>query len=503
MPVYKRALLYLSRKLTRTALLFFLLCAMGLLMLSGLSIYKSASAEADVIRRAVTSGFDMTFIDELYNGSIIDTYTNEKGELVRVVNVSVLTPEGVERILELDGVEGYYAQAGIDYLYTDLEVTPGFFASDSAELSEKLAANPELAMEYEPCIASDKINAKSIRLVEADGTRWQPYFMNGAIELVEGRHLEAEDEQMAVISSVFADLNHLTLGDTVTVYSYDYLTGEIYSEPYPMEIVGIFRTNFEQELSYYTCEYDILENLIFTGSEADTFFRREYAEFYGGQPVVNETEHYTGITFYVDDPANLDKIMEQVRALDVVDWNYYTLEKNDQDYQNVAGPLQTVVTLSTLLLVLTVAGCFAVIALLLVMWTRSRRPEMGTLLAIGTGKRQILLQFLLEDLILVAAAFAISALLAGPLTTRVGNAMVSAAEPAADAQPYEVALIEGTYQLEITRAASEPLELTFSVTALMLPIVLCAMIVVTAIAILAASLCILRPKPKDILTGGR
>lgn len=88
------------------------------------------------------------------------------------------------------------------------------------------------------------------------------------------------------------------------------------------------------------------------------FFRREYAEFYGGQSVVKETEHYTKVLFYVDSPLNLDHIMEQVRNMDIVDWKYYMIEKSDEDYRNVAGPLQMVLNLSAALLAVTVAGIF-------------------------------------------------------------------------------------------------------------------------------------------------
>ena len=42
----------------------------------------------------------------------------------------------------------------------------------------------------------------------------------------------------------------------------------------------------------------------------------EYKKHYGGQPVVDEEPLYNGAVFYVEDPAQLESVMEQVQAMD-------------------------------------------------------------------------------------------------------------------------------------------------------------------------------------------
>ena len=58
----------------------------------------------------------------------------------------------------------------------------------------------------------------------------------------------------------------------------------------------------------------------------------------------------------------------------------------------------------------------AIIALLLILWTRSRKKEAGILLAVGRSKGEIVLQFLAENILLAipsaAASFALATLLA-------------------------------------------------------------------------------------------
>ena len=45
------------------------------------------------------------------------------------------------------------------------------------------------------------------------------------------------------------------------------MTGERYSSPYEVEIVGLFHVNFEQDMSRWTAEPDIPSELYFTDPE--------------------------------------------------------------------------------------------------------------------------------------------------------------------------------------------------------------------------------------------
>ena len=63
-------------------------------------------------------------------------------------------------------------------------------------------------------------------------------------------------------------------------------------------------------------------------------------------PSWDEEPLYNGAVFYVEDPAQLESVMEQVQAMDIVDWDYFTVERKDDDYQTSAGPIQTMADLS-------------------------------------------------------------------------------------------------------------------------------------------------------------
>lgn len=59
MGVFKRAILYLTRKKMRSILLFLLLFFMGLFMLAGLSIRSGADQAAEEMRKSISSGLEI------------------------------------------------------------------------------------------------------------------------------------------------------------------------------------------------------------------------------------------------------------------------------------------------------------------------------------------------------------------------------------------------------------------------------------------------------------
>ncbi len=499
MSIIKRALLYISRKKSRTAILFCLLFAMGLFALVGISVRASAAQAAGEVRQSMTSGFDLEIKYGTPGDQIFTKYTNGKGEIVRQPKIKLLRQEGLDRILAIDGIKGHYSDVGQYELYTGLDVIPGHSAQYYKSL---LAQDPEAYtghQEYELSLQSAERGAGSQSFLGLDESEWQPFFLNGAVELREGRHLNGSDRRKALVSEEFAARNNLSIGDTITAHSYEFVTGEIYGSPYGMEIVGLFGINFEQDVSEYTFEADILANMVFTGKEIDDWAHVEYIKHYGGQIVTDEAETFGALTFYVDDPLMLDSIMDEVRGMDVLDWNYYDIEKNDGDYQTSAGPLQSLSNLSTLLFVIVVAGCFCIMALLITMWTKSRRTEIGILTSIGISKSNILLQFIAECLVLTLIAFLITAAFAGPVASALGNAMAGMASPPEGGQPYGVEIIPETWTMEVSKAPSGPVKLDYAVPPGVSTIVFCVMAVVAVLSVLASSSSITRLKPRDIL----
>lgn len=498
MSVLKRAFLYITRKYSRNLILLLILTAMSLLMLAGLSIRARAQEAAGDVRKSMTTGFAVEGLP-VAGEKVFTLYTNDKGELVRRPKVKLLTKDGVDRVLALDGVKGCFGGEGTETLYTGLNVVPGGYSQGwEQRLAQEGEAEPQ-ADGIENGLLSDESNAKSNNFLGVDDSEWHPFFMNGALELVSGRHIRSGDRREAVISDELAERNGLSLGDTVTGRQFDFVTGERYSSPYEVEIVGLFHVNFEQDMSRWTAEPDILANCIFTDPGVRRWGMAEYKKHYGGQPVVDEEPLYNGAVFYVEDPAQLESVMEQVQAMDIVDWDYFTVERKDDDYQTSAGPIQTTADLSGGLVFIVGFGCLAILSILSAMWIRGRRHEIGILLSVGVTAKMIRLQLLLECALVALAAFLIAGLAAGPLTAALGNAAARAVGPSGGAQPFSVSIEPGTSKIQVFKTAGEPIALSYGIAPGEFLAVFLILLGIVGVAVLLSSRLVTRLKPREIL----
>ena len=187
---------------------------------------------------------------------------------------------------------------------------------------------------------------------------------------------------------------------------------------------------------------------------------------------VNTGDQYTGRgeDFWDNYPSNLnptippDTIKEYIGRIMTYGWqgNASTswMSGDPEDASKIAGYIAT--------------GA-AVIALLLILWTRGRKKEAGILMAVGRSKVEIVLQFLAENLFIAIPAAAVSFGLYVLLADKVGAFLVS--RTASDIEGISVVL------------HSADMTAVYGVGALIL-----------ILAVLVASVTVIRLKPKAILT---
>lgn len=423
MSVFKRAILYLTRKKMRSILLFLLLFFMGLFMLTGLSIRSSADQAAEEMRKSISSGLEIKMA-EVPGEEIYAISYNEDGELVRTLKHPLITESVAEKLASLPGVSGYYSEMGAEMLYTGLDVVPGGYTEGLKMLEE----SGESADSEEIASYNAWIKANDFHIVQE--SEYYPYFRNGAFELIAGRHLHIDDTGKILISEELAARNGLKIGDVIDGQNFDLMTGEFYGEIYYAEIVGIFRINFEQQLSTWTAEPNILTNTIFAPFELRYWGQCQYNTFYGRDVLAKEEDRLLGsITFFVEDPADLDKIEDQMKKDQSVDWSYYTIQRYDSDYKAAAKPLLSMALFATCMVAVMIIGTLLILSLVLAMWMRSRKYEIDILTYLGTSRRMILTQFLIEMSIVAVAAFLASCLFASPVTHVIGDAMTEITNP--------------------------------------------------------------------------
>ena len=346
MNVYKRALLYVIRKKGKSLTLFLLLLLITVAVMVGVSIRDGTAKAAENLRTTIGASFTMSG-----NINNLDFHDGEAGYTAEKIPISLNT---VEQIRNIEGIKTYNAEQhtsvtakGIDYL--------------SGMSNGSLSANTE--------------------------TAYQTDFMNGILELSEGRHITEDDRDAALISDKLAAENHLQVGSELVLESASGDSGE----QTKVMIVGLYSSDGKME-------YD--NDTIFTTH--DVYWKLSGQKTFG----------YCGnVTFYVTDPKELNHIVEQVQQIASIQWEDYFIRINESEYKAVAYQIQTMERLTEILITVIAGVGFIVVALVLAMRIKNRIHEAGIFLSVGESAPQIMLQFICEVLMIAVLASLVSPML--------------------------------------------------------------------------------------------
>lgn len=372
-----RAILYTVRKWKKTLLIFCLLLSITTLVLSGLAIVDAQEEQAEEVRG--TTGASFTVERDISTGGWTSGYSTQE----------FMTDDMIKEIAAVDGIAGYDAS---------LITLPRFF-NDKGE-------------------AFVTVENFSYYCYGSYNSQYHELFLSGRFELVEGKHITDDMSNGVIISKELADRNNLKVGDTVMGIYYP----ENNTPAVDMEIVGLFdivadkddAVNMYDDSSYY--DYS---NYVFCSMEAAKGLIKGWGE--DGDGI---SEAY----YYVSDAAQLDSVIKEVQGISSVNWNNYKITSNDEVYQNISSSLSDTGTLITTLIVVITVVSMVLIILILSMSVRSRKREMGILLAVGIAKPSVILQYILETALIAVVAFPLAYLSSRQVAGAIGTLFGKAAE---------------------------------------------------------------------------
>ena len=287
-------------------------------------------------------------------------------------------------------------------------------------------------------------------------------FRSGAFFVEDGRALKEGDKYKILVHKELAKKNSWKLHDKVSLSIFKDEAYSASSEAKTFEIVGIFSGKTTEQ--YTGLSSDLSENMVFT-------------DYYGSQRALGlskDDEIATSLRLYVKDAQQLDKVKEDIKALDI-DWSKYEIIKDSKAFEQASGAV-----LSMKHIIRLISALIVVLTLILILWIRERTYEIGILLSIGFSKSRIMSQFILE-LVFISLPALIVALLSGSiLISQLLGAIVTD----------ESAFVQGgLYQQGFGLDNITSLLQCYAV-----------LIGIIVISVVAASATILVKKPKDILS---
>lgn len=442
MNLCKRALLYSIRKKGKTITLLAFLLVMATLMLTCLSIRSATETANANIKKALLGYFT------------VNAKTLEDG----------IPEDAVNQILGIEGLSGRNTLRSYTYAT--------YFDADGNLLEINTEGAAQVPEGYE--------NAGKI--VANSNSQNDSYFTDGGFELVEGEPITTQGGNQALIHEKFAQRNGLSVGDTMILGNV-----ENESQTIPVTVAGIFTNTEEQDSIGMAPSYDLYDNVVFTDLSTASFL------LYGTEG----TTHVQYGDFYVNDPDELDRIMEETKSIEGVDWDKCTLTRYDNDYQNAKESLEGLQSTVFIAIAVVSVICFLVLALFLTLRLRGRIHETGVYLAMGISKGTVLLQYLLE----VFLAAAVALLLAYGASTVISHQIGSSLLSQVTTETYETVDLTGN-----SEDAGEPAEdlglaeVEVAVSAEDYALVWAFGIVLCLASTAVAAYPILKMKPKNILT---
>lgn len=432
MVFIKRAFLYCLRQRFKTVILFLVLTVIAVFMLTGIAIRDAAKGATADVRTAIGGKIVLDIDTEGHMGS---TQQYEWGTAV-TYNGDYITQEIIDAIKGVEGVvdynsemeAGYYgAGVNFNYLPTPYELSYTPYGESST---------------YTVVLSSGKCKS----------------FLSGKYKLIDGRHITPEDKYACLISKELADYNKLSVGDKIQMYSLDC---DAVSE---FQIVGIFDgTEGSPETAYTVSDIPANWGYIDYAALQDMFKDIFY---------IND---YSQLTIFVEDPVRIQDVYDEISALPELKGKTLKLTIDTDEYDVVSTPLESLQNLvNTTIIIISVVSA-AILTLLLTIWIRGRKKEIGILLSIGKSKANIMLQIFTEVLTVAVLSFAAAIPFSNLIAKKAGMFLLS-------------------------RVTAETATLHVQINAACLPALYLTGILLITFSVTASAWTVVYAKPKDILT---
>ena len=375
MNVFKRSILYITRKKIKSIIMLFILFGIATAVLSGISIKKAANIARQDSNKDMANTFELQ--------------ANFAG------NFEGTIPENlIDKVSKVEGVKNY--DAAIQGAGLDLE-------------NVNYIKPEKNAVQY-----NDDYKYEKLFSVEAHkSSEYDTKFISKSLKLVDGRHIVPTDKGKVLIHKALAEANNLKVGDTIKAKKSDgdFNASTLSKNDYDLEIVGIFESeNTEREGS----QLEIPENLIISDiNTLKTLYGYSDGQIQYTSAVYNTSKN-------VDDViSSLNKISE--------DWSLYTILKSEDTFLALSKSFDAMEKIINIILIGAIVVGIIILSLVLAFWIQGRVHETGILLSVGVPKFKIISQYIIELLLIATIAFGASFFSSKAISQSMGNAIVSQA----------------------------------------------------------------------------
>ena len=366
MMIWKRAIRYVTRKRSKCLLLFMMLFIIGVFILSTLTVKRTLRVSEEHLRESLGGSFEINVKYSKDNPYYHEEEVEENGAKdILMYSTKQLSSDLIKRIEEIEGVK---------------------FCNGTTET----LCQVEGIQSIQGTIALDEEFKNLKKMVATNDSKTNEVFISGKVKLIEGRPLTSKEQGAVLLSREIAELNRVNVDDKIIILDSS-------GKSVPVTVVGIFEPQIDEKALDMVTAYDKLQNRIYT--DLKTLLNVEKQDYIYG---------YDKILVTIKDPTCLQKIIKKIKGLEGFDNKAFEVDANNETYQTTINSLKKIDTITDILLWICIGISIVILTLVLTMWNRERIHETGVYLALGIKKRQIILQYLLEVLLIGSVAFSIA-----------------------------------------------------------------------------------------------
>lgn len=400
MNFIKRAFWNMKAKKGKTLLQLFVFTVICVFVLSGLAIQSAAQKSSELARQEL--GGSVTLQVDRQKQMEKQQDSGEK----RSFESTPIKVSDANKLAALDHVKSYNYTTSASANAGNFDAIESSSSSDSSSSSSSSnAKNSQGGGQGGPQMVQADLSIEGVI-----STALVDDFSDGDSKITDGRAITKSDvgKKVTVINETLAEENDLSVGDSITIES---ATDE--DTTVKLKIVGIYKTTSSGDDQAQNFSFLNPYNKLYTPYTATAALK--------GDDYKNTID---SAVYYMDDAKNMDTFVKAAKKTSI-DFDTYTLNTNDQLYQQMVGPIENVASFSkNVVYLVSVAGA-VILGLIVMMSIRERKYEMGVLMAIGEKRWKLIGQFLTEILIVAVIAIGLASVTGNLVANQLGNQLLS------------------------------------------------------------------------------
>ncbi|MEK5083382.1 ABC transporter permease [Bacillus sp. FSL H8-0515] len=397
MNFIKRAFWNMKAKKGKTLLQLFVFTVICVFVLSGLTIQSAAQKSSELARQEL--GGSVTLQVDRQKQMEKQQDSGEK----RSFESTPIKVSDANKLAALDHVKSY------NYITSASANAGNFDAIESSSTSDSSSSSSTKNGQGGGQGGPQRIQA-DLSIEGVTSTALVDEFSDGDSKITDGRAITKSDvgKNVTVMNETLAEENDVGVGDSITIES---ATDE--DKTLKLKVVGIYKTTSSGD--------DQAQNFSFLNP-----YNKLYTPYTATAALKSDDYKNTidSAVYYMDDAKNIDAFVKAAKKTSI-DFDTFTLNTNDQLYQQMVGPIENVASFSkNVVYLVSVAGA-VILGLIVMMSIRERKYEMGVLMAIGEKRWKLIGQFLTEILIVAIIAIGIASLTGNLVANQLGNQLLS------------------------------------------------------------------------------